>query len=194
MPRAHRIDLFSPWSLPQIQCCRRAAQAAAAAAQRRGNGGRHGGTKRISSSSTTPFDASTCSLKLKPATAPLPLQLPTDASCYAEKGRSGPANTYRAIGPGKEQSSSDTRRDGHGLGANVWTETVQKKRQGLGSGDACAHGPEVNSDEDDDSAPIAGRIEPVWKPGAASGTRSGSRRAVLSPRARLFARTLKLRL
>ena len=57
-----------------------------------------------------------------------------------------------------------------------------------GSGDACAHGPEVNSDEDNDSAPIAGRIEPVWKPGAASGTRSGNRRAVLSPRARLFAR------
>ena len=163
-------------------------------AQRRGNSGRRGGTWRNSSSSTTPFDASTCSLKLKPVTAPLLLQLPPDDSRYTEKGSSGPANNSEAMGPGKKKTSGDTRRDGHSLGANDRTETAQKKRQGLGSGDACAHGPEVNSDEDDDSAPIAGRIEPVWKPGAASGTRSCSRRAVLSPRARLFARTLKLRL
>ena len=92
------------------------------------------------------------------------------------------------MGPGSEQGRGEVRKDGHGPIANLWAKTEQKKRAGSRTFSARRTVPGEMSDDDEDSAPSAGRPNTLSMARTTAAVVSTSPCAEDAPRARLAAR------
>jgi hypothetical protein len=92
------------------------------------------------------------------------------------------------MGPGGGRDGCDADEDGHGPNAILWAKTEQKKRAGSRTFSARRTVPGEMSDDDEDSAPSAGRPNTLSMARTTAAVVSTSPCAEDAPRARLAAR------